>query len=56
MFADADCLYFMLQGATVRCRDYCGWTPLHEAANHGYCGEYSLLRWRIFVLVQTMIG
>ncbi|XP_062379263.1 tonsoku-like protein [Sardina pilchardus] len=24
------------QGHPVSPRDYCGWTPLHEAANHGY--------------------
>ncbi|XP_065828134.1 tonsoku-like protein isoform X2 [Oscarella lobularis] len=24
------------QGASVITRDYCGWTPLHEACNHGY--------------------
>nr|XP_006824749.1 PREDICTED: tonsoku-like protein-like [Saccoglossus kowalevskii] len=25
------------QGHPVNCRDYCGWLPLHEACNFGYC-------------------
>ncbi|XP_063990690.1 tonsoku-like protein [Diachasmimorpha longicaudata] len=31
------------QGHSVNCRDYCGWTPLHEAANYGYIEIAELL-------------
>ncbi|XP_015121499.1 tonsoku-like protein [Diachasma alloeum] len=31
------------QGHPVNCRDYCGWTPLHEAANYGYIEIAELL-------------
>ncbi|XP_011307128.1 tonsoku-like protein [Fopius arisanus] len=31
------------QGHPVNCRDYCGWTPLHEAANHGFLEIVKLL-------------
>jgi len=27
---------FLHQGHPVNPRDYCGWLPLHEAANHGF--------------------
>ncbi|KAJ8302572.1 hypothetical protein KUTeg_018968 [Tegillarca granosa] len=27
---------FIEQGHPVNTRDYCGWTPLHEAANHDF--------------------
>ena len=27
---------FLYQGHPVNPRDYCGWLPLHEAANHGF--------------------
>lgn len=27
------------QGHPVNPRDYCGWTPLHEACNHGHYGN-----------------
>uniref|UniRef100_A0A8C0U1Y0 Nuclear factor of kappa light polypeptide gene enhancer in B-cells inhibitor-like 2 n=1 Tax=Cyanistes caeruleus TaxID=156563 RepID=A0A8C0U1Y0_CYACU len=30
---------YLDQGHPVNPRDYCGWTPLHEAANHGHLGE-----------------
>ncbi|XP_043998381.1 tonsoku-like protein isoform X1 [Gambusia affinis] len=29
-------LYLVEQGHPVNPRDYCGWTPLHEACNHGH--------------------
>lgn len=29
-------LFKYLQGAEVNVRDHVGWTPLHEACNHGY--------------------
>jgi NF-kappa-B inhibitor-like protein 2 len=32
----------LAEGATVHTRDYCGWTPLHEACNHGYTGKSAL--------------
>lgn len=28
------------QGHPLNPRDYCGWTPLHEACNYGHVGEY----------------
>ena len=28
-----------LQGHPLNPRDYCGWTPLHEACNYGHLGE-----------------
>lgn len=28
-----------LQGHPLSPRDYCGWTPLHEACNYGHLGE-----------------
>ncbi|KAM6973229.1 tonsoku-like protein [Aplochiton taeniatus] len=28
--------YLVEQGHPVNLRDYCGWTPLHEASNHGF--------------------
>uniref|UniRef100_A0A8C0MCS9 Tonsoku-like protein n=1 Tax=Canis lupus familiaris TaxID=9615 RepID=A0A8C0MCS9_CANLF len=28
------------QGHPLNPRDYCGWTPLHEACNYGHLGEY----------------
>lgn len=31
------------QSHPVNCRDYCGWTPLHEAANYGYIDIAELL-------------
>jgi NF-kappa-B inhibitor-like protein 2 len=33
----------LAEGATVHTRDYCGWTPLHEACNHGYTEIAQLL-------------
>lgn len=33
---------YVIQGAEVNTRDHCGWTPLHEACNHGYI-EMTLL-------------
>jgi len=27
---------FLNQGHPVNPRDYCGWLPIHEAANHGF--------------------
>lgn len=30
-------------GHAINVRDYCGWTPLHEAANHGYVDIAELL-------------
>ncbi|CDR00109.1 unnamed protein product, partial [Oncorhynchus mykiss] len=31
--------YLVEQGHPVNPRDYCGWTPLHEASNHGHTGN-----------------
>lgn len=35
------CLFYLCldQGHPVNPRDYCGWTPLHEACNHGHHGN-----------------
>lgn len=30
------------QGHPLNPRDYCGWTPLHEACNYGHLGEHGL--------------
>lgn len=30
------------QGHPLNPRDYCGWTPLHEACNYGHLGEHRL--------------
>ncbi|KAI9522022.1 hypothetical protein NQZ68_040333 [Dissostichus eleginoides] len=35
--------YLMEQGHPVNPRDYCGWTPLHEASNHGHYDIVALL-------------
>ncbi|XP_075874083.1 tonsoku-like protein [Nelusetta ayraudi] len=35
--------YLVDQGHPVNPRDYCGWTPLHEASNYGYYEIVSLL-------------
>ncbi|MEQ2188558.1 hypothetical protein GOODEAATRI_016316, partial [Goodea atripinnis] len=32
-------LFLVEQGHPVNPRDYCGWTPLHEACNHGHYGN-----------------
>lgn len=31
------------QGHPVNVRDYCGWTPLHEACNYGHEGAAFIL-------------
>lgn len=31
------------QGAQVNTRDHCGWSPLHEACNHGYMEVVKML-------------
>ena len=36
-------LFSPSQGATVHTRDHCGWTPLHEACNHGFLDLARLL-------------
>ncbi|KAB5562260.1 hypothetical protein PHYPO_G00015870 [Pangasianodon hypophthalmus] len=35
--------YLVEQGHPLNPRDHCGWTPLHEACNHGHLGIVSLL-------------
>ncbi|KAM6912146.1 tonsoku-like protein [Xenentodon cancila] len=35
--------YLVEQGHPVNLRDYCGWTPLHEASNHGHYDIVGLL-------------
>lgn len=41
------------QGHPVNPRDYCGWTPLHEASNHGHFGE-TLAAFRL--LLKSVLG
>ncbi|KAM3595020.1 uncharacterized protein V6R79_017174 [Siganus canaliculatus] len=35
--------YLVEQGHPVNPRDYCGWTPLHEASNHGHYDIVAML-------------
>ncbi|KAJ8289356.1 hypothetical protein GJAV_G00000360 [Gymnothorax javanicus] len=41
--------YLVEQGHPVNPRDYCGWTPLHEACNHGHGNIVSVLVARLLV-------
>lgn len=41
--------FFLWQGHPVNLRDYCGWTPLHEACNYGHQGtafcRFNMVLW-----------
>lgn len=42
-------VFFLWQGHPVNLRDYCGWTPLHEACNYGHQGtafcRFNMVLW-----------
>lgn len=47
---------FVFQGHPVNPRDYCGWTPLHEACNHGHHGNLLFLCFiHLFLFLWKMI-
>lgn len=43
---DESFCFFAYQGHPVNPRDYCGWTPLHEACNHGHYGKSCQSLWK----------